>query len=29
MHPSIGGHKAIADFVITQIKDFGWMPANQ
>ena len=27
-HPTTGGHKAYADFVITQIKDFGWIPAN-
>jgi len=29
VHPSIGGHKVIADYVITKIKDFGWIPANQ
>ena len=29
VHPSIGGHKVIADYVITKIKDLGWMPANQ
>jgi phospholipase/lecithinase/hemolysin len=29
VHPSIGGHKVIADYVITKVKDLGWMPANQ
>lgn len=29
VHPTIGGHKVVADYVIAQLKDFGWMPANQ
>jgi phospholipase/lecithinase/hemolysin len=28
-HPSTGGHKAIGNFVIGKIKDFGWIPINQ
>ena len=28
VHPTTGGHKALGDYVITQIKDFGWLPAN-
>ena len=28
VHPTSGGHKAFGDYVITQIKDFGWLPAN-
>jgi phospholipase/lecithinase/hemolysin len=27
-HPSTGGHKAFGDFVISKIKEFGWIPAN-
>ena len=27
-HPTAGGHKATADFVITKIKEFGWIPAT-
>jgi outer membrane lipase/esterase len=27
-HPSTGGHKVIADYVISQIKAFGWVPPN-
>ena len=27
-HPSTGGHKVIADYVISQIKEFGWVPPN-
>jgi outer membrane lipase/esterase len=27
-HPTTGGHKIIADFVITKIKSFGWVPPN-
>ena len=29
IHPTSGGHKAVGDYVITQLKDFGWLPANQ
>jgi outer membrane lipase/esterase len=29
VHPSIGGHKVLGDFVISKIKDFGWIPFNQ
>jgi len=29
VHPTTGGHKAWADYVIAQLKDFGWMPINQ
>jgi phospholipase/lecithinase/hemolysin len=28
VHPSTGGHKAIADFVWGKLKDFGWVPVN-
>lgn len=28
-HPSIGGHKALGDYVISELKAFGWMAANQ
>jgi len=28
VHPSTGGHKVIANYVITKIKDFGWVPPN-
>ena len=27
-HPTTGGHKTTADFVITNIKEFGWIPSN-
>lgn len=27
-HPTTGGHKALADYVIGQIKEFGWIPSN-
>jgi outer membrane lipase/esterase len=27
-HPSTGGHKAFGSFVITKIKEFGWVPPN-
>ena len=27
-HPSTGGHKVIANYVITKIKEFGWVPSN-
>jgi outer membrane lipase/esterase len=27
-HPSTGGHKVIANYVITKIKEFGWVPPN-
>jgi phospholipase/lecithinase/hemolysin len=29
VHPSTGGHKVLGDFVISKIKEFGWIPANQ
>jgi phospholipase/lecithinase/hemolysin len=29
VHPSTGGHKALADFVIGKLKEFDWIPANQ
>ena len=29
VHPSIGGHKALGDFVIGKLKEFGWLAANQ
>ena len=29
LHPTTGGHKALADYVIGKIKDFGWIPLNQ
>jgi phospholipase/lecithinase/hemolysin len=29
VHPSSGGHKVIGDFMISQIKALGWLPANQ
>ena len=29
VHPTTGGHKVWADYVIAQLKDFGWMPVNQ
>ena len=29
VHPTSGGHKAISDFVIGKLKEFGWMPINQ
>lgn len=28
-HPTPGGHKAVSDFVITRMKDVGWIPLNQ
>lgn len=28
LHPTTGGHKALADYVIGQIKEFGWIPLN-
>jgi phospholipase/lecithinase/hemolysin len=28
VHPSTGGHKAIADYVWGKLKDFGWVPSN-
>jgi phospholipase/lecithinase/hemolysin len=28
VHPTTGGHKVIADYVISQIKEFGWVPPN-
>lgn len=28
-HPSTGGHKVIGDYMISQIKALGWIPANQ
>lgn len=29
VHPSIGGHKALGDFVIGKLKEFDWIPQNQ
>jgi len=29
VHPSIGGHKALGDYVISELKLFGWLAANQ
>lgn len=29
VHPTTGAHKAWADYVIVQLKEFGWMPPNQ
>lgn len=29
VHPTTGGHKAIADYVINQLKEFDWIPFNQ
>ncbi len=29
VHPTPGGHKAVSDFVITRMKEVGWIPANQ
>jgi outer membrane lipase/esterase len=29
VHPSSGGHKVIGDYMISQIKALGWIPANQ
>jgi outer membrane lipase/esterase len=28
VHPTTGGHKAAGDYVITSLKDFGWIPPN-
>ena len=28
VHPTTGGHKIFADQVLTQLKNFGWAPAN-
>lgn len=28
VHPTIGGHKVIADYVWGKIKDLGWVPSN-
>jgi len=28
VHPSIGGHKVLGDFVVGKIKEFGWIAAN-
>ena len=28
VHPTTGGHKALSEFVIGKIKDFGWIPVN-
>jgi outer membrane lipase/esterase len=28
LHPTTGGHKAIADQVLVKLKDFGWVPDN-
>ena len=28
VHPTTGAHKVLSDFVIEQIKGFGWIPAN-
>lgn len=28
VHPSTGAHKVFGDFVITKIKEFGWVPNN-
>ena len=28
VHPSTGGHKAIGDYVIAKIKEWGWIPSN-
>ena len=29
VHPTTAGHKIFADQVITKLKEFGWIPANQ
>jgi outer membrane lipase/esterase len=29
VHPTPGGHKVVSDFVITRMKDAGWIPLNQ
>ena len=29
VHPSIGGHKALGDFVIGKLKEFGWLAVAQ
>lgn len=29
VHPTLGGHKVVGDFVVDQLKGFGWIAANQ